>query len=304
MNMRRCVLACALFSLLGLDRPAAAQFARVFVAAKTGNDSNACNDVASPCRTLQRGVDTAAAGGEVIALESGGYGPATISRAVSIEASSGVTAFVHPASGDAVTIAAGSTDRVQIRGLLFNGGFSHGIVVGSVGVLQVDNCTIAGFTDSAILFSSGGKLLLADSIISGNGANAAVFVTPSGTTPVSLTVERCRIQDNRTGIAFAIGTTGTIRDCVISGSQIAGIASVNFGAATTVTNVTVENCVLSHNAFGFDVESGTVRCSNCVITNNTTGLFVTGGAHLLSRGNNTFEGNATPGAFTGTYLPQ
>lgn len=45
----------------------------------------------------------------------------------------------------------------------------------------------------------------------------------------------------------------------------------------------------------------TVRVSNSTITENDFGLFAGAGASLLSRGNNTVEGNTTDGGFTGVF---
>src|SRR5439155_20772761 len=62
--------------------PASAQ-SRVFVAAQ-GSDTNPCS-FAQPCRTLQHGHDTVAAGGEIHVLDPTGYGSLAISKSVSIQ---------------------------------------------------------------------------------------------------------------------------------------------------------------------------------------------------------------------------
>src|ERR1022692_871613 len=93
---------------------------RVFVAARSGNDANACNNVATPCQTFAGAITQVVAGGEIIALESGGYGPLTINKAVTVNAPDGIIAFIHPPSGDAITISAGASDTVILRGLTLN----------------------------------------------------------------------------------------------------------------------------------------------------------------------------------------
>jgi hypothetical protein len=50
-----------------------------------------------------------------------------------------------------------------------------------------------------------------------------------------------------------------------------------------------------------DTGAAIVRVSNSTVANNTTGLLSSGAAMLLSRSNNTVQGNATKGAFTGTF---
>lgn len=84
-------------------------------------------------------------------LDSGGYGPVTITQALTIEAPAGVTAFIHPPPGDdAITINAGASDVVTLRGLVLNGGAFVGITVAAVGTLNVENCFITGFGGNGI----------------------------------------------------------------------------------------------------------------------------------------------------------
>ncbi len=101
--MRRSALGCLLVLVCLLIVSAVeAQPARVFIS-RDGSDANPCFDAAFPCRSTQRGVDTVAPGGEVIVLSAGGFGPATITKALTIEAN-GLTAFISTPSGNALTI--------------------------------------------------------------------------------------------------------------------------------------------------------------------------------------------------------
>ena len=89
--------------------PALALANRVFVSARSGNNANSCDNIATPCQTFAGAVTQLNPDGEVIVLDSGGYGPVTITQGVTIEAPAGVTAFVHPPSGDAITVNAGTS---------------------------------------------------------------------------------------------------------------------------------------------------------------------------------------------------
>ena len=94
--------------------PAQAQRARVFVSV-TGNDANPCT-AGSPCKTFQAAHDAVLAGGEISVLDTGGYGTLIINKSVSIVAV-GVQASIATASGqDAITVNAGSTDKISLRG--------------------------------------------------------------------------------------------------------------------------------------------------------------------------------------------
>src|ERR1700693_3978704 len=123
MNARR------LFAGLGVwvlsISPALALANRVFVSARSGNNANACDNIATPCQTFAGAVTQLNPDGEVIVLDSGGYGPVTITQGVTIEAPAGVTAFAHPPFGDAITVNAGSA-TVTLRGLTLNVGTGNG----------------------------------------------------------------------------------------------------------------------------------------------------------------------------------
>ena len=77
--------------------PAQAQAPRTFVSA-AGSDSNPCS-FAAPCRHFQAAVNATSAGGEVDALDPAGYGPITISQAITIEGQ-GWSYIAPPASGN------------------------------------------------------------------------------------------------------------------------------------------------------------------------------------------------------------
>jgi hypothetical protein len=66
----------------GLAGDALAAVQRTFVAS-TGNDANPCS-LAAPCRAFGAAILQTSANGEVIVLDSAGYGPATITQPVSI----------------------------------------------------------------------------------------------------------------------------------------------------------------------------------------------------------------------------
>ena len=89
----------ALLVLFGSASVAHAQ--RAFVSAKTGLDSNPCTLV-SPCRSFSTALGVVSAGGEIVALDSGGYGPVTIGKSITIESPPGIYAGITAPSGDAL----------------------------------------------------------------------------------------------------------------------------------------------------------------------------------------------------------
>ena len=119
---------------------AQAQAPRTFVSA-AGSDSNPCS-FAAPCRHFQAAVNATSAGGEVDALDPAGYGPITITQAITIEGQ-GWSYIAPPADGNGITINAVS-GNVAIHGVSLNGagitGNTNGIVFNSGASLTVTDC--------------------------------------------------------------------------------------------------------------------------------------------------------------------
>src|SRR5260370_42406683 len=90
-----------------------------------GRDSNPCSRT-GPWRTFGQAISQTNAGGEVVVLDSAGYGVFTISSAVSITAPPGVYAGISVFSGDGIDINAGASDIVILRGLTGNNQGSSG----------------------------------------------------------------------------------------------------------------------------------------------------------------------------------
>src|SRR5450631_1958835 len=96
--------------------PAQAQNARSFVSGH-GSDAAACT-LASPCRTLAAAFAVTNASGEIDVLDPAGYGALTINKAISIVNDGvGTAGVIVPSAGTGITINAGSSDAVSLRGL-------------------------------------------------------------------------------------------------------------------------------------------------------------------------------------------
>src|SRR5829696_3669713 len=119
---KRFLSALALIGLaLALTGEASALVQRTFVSG-LGSDANPCSR-AEPCRTFGAAIAQTLAGGEVIALDSAGYGPVTITKAISLIAPPGVYAGITTtvANTYAITVAAGANDLVVLKGLSLTG---------------------------------------------------------------------------------------------------------------------------------------------------------------------------------------
>lgn len=297
---------------------------RTFVST-SGNDSNTANNCSrtQPCRSFAAAISRANQNGEVVVLDSGGYGPVTISRSVTISAPAGVYAGLTAFSGAGVTVSAGENDTVTLRGLTLNGlGASTGILYTGGGALHVEECVINGFTGFGIDFaggaagsgsSTGGRLYVADTQIRNNGSTG-VRVQTSGTaqgTTALAALERVRVDNNGgDGILAGSNAQVTIKNSVIAGN-INGAGLRAASGSNVTTTLLVENCLSTGNQIGIAASgsagASTVRVSRTTVSYNQAGLSMSGaGGSIISRGNNTVEGNDSSGngAFSSTIPPK
>jgi hypothetical protein len=285
------------FLFIALCASASMAQQRTFVSG-LGNDMNPCTRIA-PCRTFGQALLGTSAGGEVIVLDSAGYGPVAITQAVSIIAPPGVYAGISVFSGDGIDISAGASDTIILRGLALNnqGSTGSGIVFNTGGKLHVENCVVSGFStaQSAGLFFNGqGTLEVKDSLFRANffGIN----VQPSSGT-ASAAIDAIKLESN-TNIALLVrdGSKVTLSNSVASDNLAVGLIAQSQTAASA--ELSIENCVATHHggaavaAQSLSTGVATVRISNSTVTDNGAGLNNAGSpAVLVSRGNNTVEGN-------------
>ena len=290
MKRNRVSFALLVYSLL---LPLSAQAQRTFVSAQHGSDANPCS-VTSPCRTFTAAIAAVPAGGEVVVLDSGGFGAVTITQPVTIAAPAGVHAGIHVASGDAITVSAPGI--VTLRGLVMNGGPGNGIAVNSVGTLNVENCSITGFVDSGIKMLSGGELTVKGTDIAACTRGIAIE-NSSGL--VQASIDHCHLDGNTDGFYAATtspGTSTTTATYTTANHNLYGWICGN-GVTNGKDILNLEYCTGSEGTWGlagFSTNAQSVaRYSNCIFANNTQlGVQQANSVTIESRGNNTITGNA------------
>lgn len=268
---------------------------RVFISI-SGNDANDCSNPLTPCLDFAGALSQVNAGGEIIAEATGPYGPLNITKSVTISGPPGLVVY----SGHQVTVNAPFA-TVVLRGLTIDGtgAGENGINVVAVGALHVENCVITGFSASGpapsghgLYFGSSGHLFVKDTIIRGNN-QSGIWINPSGGLAF-VSIDHCRLEANSNyGLVSEHIAETTIRDSVVSGNALVGLQAAG--------DLNIENCLVTNNGTGI-ASVGVIRVSNSTVTENTTGLsYGIGVGQLLSRSNNTVEGNGTDGTFSGTY---
>jgi hypothetical protein len=295
MSMPRFSCLCAVVLSISGASPALALANRVFVSARSGNNLNSCDNIATPCQTFAGAVTQLNPNGEVIVLDSGGYGPVTITQGVTIEAPAGVTAFVHPPSGDAITVNAGAFDVVTLRGLTLDRGLNNGITVNSAGTLNVENCFITGFSFFGIQVLSARRLNVIGTVV--KACNTGVKLDNS-TVSLIASIDHCHLTGN--GNAFIASTTSpgsstTTASYTTASTNAVGWVCGNLSTGKDVLNL--ESCTGSENDgdglfFAGANPLSAARYSNCTFANNGGyGVRRQGPGAVESRGNNTITGN-------------
>src|SRR5215510_6985253 len=132
-----------------------AQASRTWVSG-VGDDANPCSRTA-PCKTFAGAISKTANGGEIDALDPGGFGALTITKSITIDGGGGQVASVLVAGTNGFVIAAGASDVVIIKNLRFQGLLGNGGNPGNAGqtaikinspgaaMVVIENVEIYGF---------------------------------------------------------------------------------------------------------------------------------------------------------------
>ena len=301
---------------------------RRFVASN-GIDTNDCS-LATPCRSFGAAMLKTSSGGEIVVLDSAGYGPVVITQPVSIIAPPGVYAGVSVFSGTGIVVNP-VVGKVTLRGLTINSlGGTTGIDYQTGDALYLDNVVVSGFPTAGlnVLAAATGTVQIHDSLFRQNGIGAT-FGTTGGTTAVlKVTISDSSFDGNTTGVRFtsfsaqgeirgstlAGGTTGALLQPSVAGavSRVDFIdstitkntaAGIQAGGGVGTANVGVSSSLISGNGLGVNASAnGNVYLTDATITRNTTGLATAGGA-ITSGTLNRLYNNGTNGVF-GSTVPR
>jgi hypothetical protein len=253
---------------------AQAQATRTWVSG-VGDDANPCARTA-PCKTFAGAISKTAVGGEIDALDPGGFGALTITKAITIDGGGGQVASVLVAGTNGIVVAAGPTDVVTLRNLRINGlertanGGLNGIRYLSGAALHIENCHVFGFTQDGInvaTTASNAALFVNNTFLTDNGNG--IQIAPSGGNVRSMLVQ-VWAQDN-SGFGFFLNPA----------------AGVGAGTAINESSAVV-------NGTGIGVNGGKLFLGNSVIVKNNVGVAITGGT-VLSYKTNMIDGNTTDG---------
>jgi hypothetical protein len=267
--------------------PASAQATRSWVSG-VGDDANPCSRTA-PCKTWAGAIAKTIAGGEIDALDPGGFGALTITKAITIDGGGGQVASTLVAGTNGIVVAAPAGAVVIIRNLRFNGlaqtsnGGLNGIVYNSGGQLSIENCDIFGFTQSAINAntSTTSELYVTNTYIT-NVANG-ISVATTGSQLAGAIDHTYIINVTTNGIA---SSAGNINFEVTNTLILSATTAVLAGSANSRFNVDTSTIATNTTAFNASVSGAAIRISNNNVYDNGTNYTIASGAAILSAGNN------------------
>lgn len=217
-----------------------------------GDDVNPCSRTA-PCKTFAGAISKTTAGGVIRTLDAGGFGAVTITKSITIDASS-IMGSILASSTQGITINAGPNDKVVLRGLHITGGqdaaadcgatMLNGIRILSAGSVQIEDTRIALATENGILVAPTAnpvKVTVVGSQIR-NGCGAAVRVTPTAGVSASVDVLDSTLSLNAVGVVTQAGGTVRLRGSTLYGN----------GAATQVSGGTIDTTDPGHHVVAND----------------------------------------------------
>jgi hypothetical protein len=263
---------------------------RTFVST-TGSDANTASNCSTtaPCRGFTAALTVTDAGGEIIVLSSGGYGPVTINKSVSIIAPEGIYAGISVFSGDGIYVATAGID-VVLRGLTINGlGGTRGIYMTAGNSLVVQNCTIKNFTTEAGIRVNGAiEVRVLDSLLHRNLYGAYL---ENGITAL---ISGSRFIDNSSRGLYALASgAGAVTKIEVNRSEASG-SNYGFhsvGLSGGYAELNVKESAANRNEYGvYSQGTGAIvlaSVTGSLISGNTTaGLLASGsGAKLVASGN-------------------
>lgn len=317
MNKIRFTLkACAfLVVIFACSSVANAQATRTWVSG-VGDDVNPCSRTA-PCKTWAGAISKTAAGGEIDALDPGGFGTLTITKSIIVDGTtgSGFGSTLNSSGISGFTINDGATgtpntSKVTLRNLSINGA---GTTLGTNGIrfiagaeLHVQNVTIDNQSNHGIDFAPGarGELFVTNCRITRvtGAASAGIRLTQTTGNVAVARIEGLIVDRVANGVLAQVGSRVMITNSHFS---INGVAGINVDSATGNAEVSLKSVSVSFATIGLRSNGTTtsiIRVSDSTITGNGTGMSAIATAQIISYTSNETSGNTAPGAFTSSIL--
>jgi hypothetical protein len=240
--------------------PAQAQATRTWVSG-VGDDANPCSRTA-PCKTFAGAISKTAPGGEIDALDPGGFGALTITKAITIDGGGGQVASVLVSGTNGIVVQAGASDVVIIKNIRFQGLRGGNSTPGLSAIrfisglaLTVENCEIYGFNNNGIdvANTTASNFTAINNTQVMNVGNAGVLVESSVSSSVQ--VDNARFYGTKFGIAVTSGNKALLSRSTSSNASFAGVE------ADPGATLILDSNVISFNVTGIS-GGGTIQSFN------------------------------------------
>ena len=272
---------------------------RTFVAS-SGNDANICS-LLSPCRSFAAAITHTDPDGEIVVLDSAGYGRVTIDKSVTISVPAGIYGGLSVFSGTNGIDVATPGVSVVLRGLTINGqGGTHGVAFAAGVRLVMESCVIANMAGNGLqVTSTGASVTVKDSIFRNNGANGIAALVVGA----KVGLDNVRSEGNAlAGLLIDNGATATLSrgrlDSNTNGANILASDGSSNSMLVMSDSVASENSNRGVNAFAV-AGTSSVRAylTNVTLSGNpNAGAVADAGAGskaLVSIAASTISGNGT-----------
>jgi hypothetical protein len=265
-----------------------------------GDDVNPCSRTA-PCKTWAGAISKTAAGGEIDALDPGGFGALTIVKAITLDGGGGQVASTLAAGTNGIVVQAGAGDVVIIRNLRINGirqspsGGTNGIRFLSGKDLIIENCNIFGFTNNGIdIASAGGQVHVINTTSSNNGGSG---IRSQSTSATSVTIESSGFYANVFGVWAGDFSNFSVNNSSSSGNSSHGfVAQPQVGGTATlnISNSTASNNSAVGVQAGGSAFTATINLVGDTLFNNGTGILAASNGTINSSHTNFNTGTGSP----------
>jgi hypothetical protein len=276
--------------------------------ATTGSDSNSCTTIQSPCLTFNGAIAKTHAGGQVLALDSGDFGPIVANMPVTIDGG-GHGAFITSA---ALPISVSLTSLLPLGPVILrnlsvhikaetggSGGTAALIASLSFGGLTLEHVSFDvisqdGYADTGIQIHStaGAPVILKDVTVVGF-SQGIVLDGVSNRFPSLANLQNVFVASSTYGL-LVYDTSLTVHNSTFTGTSSSATA-IQLQATDTAPISIIDSSQMLNSSSGITLSGGTLRLSNSVVSGNVIGVLANSGTFISFR-NNAFAGNETDGS--------
>ncbi len=283
-----------------------AQATRTWVSG-VGDDVNPCSRTA-PCKTFAGAISKTATGGEIDALDPGGFGAVTITKSITIDGGGSLASVL--ASGTNGIIVNGAGAIVKLRNLEIYGGGGvpglNGISVANAAAVYIEKSTISGFSTSGVNFAptAAATLDMVDTTIA-NNTGVGVLIKPTTSVHVDASLTNVQLTNNAVGLRVEDNAFVGVFKSSITNNTGDGVFAI-FNGVVACQILLKSTVIFSNSGRGAAAQAAgaSLILSDVALMQNGTNLASVSGGVIASFGTNENTTSGVAGAPTFTVSRQ